>query len=617
MICLSPTPVFFQHIACYVFSFFVLFDSALCHSAHNTLPTMATEGDIRGNGDEPVLSSELRAALGLAEGEDAVAAGLMSSRKKKAKRKRRAAGQQSAATPLHPKVEMSRTERRKSKSQMKKLAKLAVCDPVCTPFPSSPFHCASQEEKAKKARRKEVMASLKSMALTKAQQAVLLKSSDVGAKQTLKQRLTLEFRRKRLGLDGDGSGDAGDKSGKQLVVEQARPTSPAPEIPSVAPTSPPQGDGDAGVGDSESSRPKKKRRGTKPVQDDEDEIVPVSAQASSLAFAINMPPPGAKSGAPSSSSSSAAATAAASAPAVAPEGSQQDFSFSFTLPTAVPAPELEVAKQVAQEDEERKTRPAFLDEDNDKMLSALKALQRKNLAQRANPLSAAQQRRLLIESSQDLDNEEDNPNKKKYNVVDVVAAAPLTRNFLPHKKKSATAAASKFVVKVQRHHAIQAARMELPVCAAEQEVRCFVYRECNAEVAVLTSCVPCACPQIMESIMTNDVVIICGETGSGKTTQVPQFLYEAGFGCKAGIPGLIAVTQPRRVAAIAMAERVANELNVECSRKGHVGYQIRCVTMEGLSRSLWTTLALTPASRSRCASDTILKRLEPRPASSS
>ena len=35
--------------------------------------------------------------------------------------------------------------------------------------------------------------------------------------------------------------------------------------------------------------------------------------------------------------------------------------------------------------------------------------------------------------------------------------------------------------------------------------------------------------QIMETISENDIVIICGETGSGKTTQVPQFLYEAGY----------------------------------------------------------------------------------------
>lgn len=47
---------------------------------------------------------------------------------------------------------------------------------------------------------------------------------------------------------------------------------------------------------------------------------------------------------------------------------------------------------------------------------------------------------------------------------------------------------------------------------------------------------------------------------SGKTTQLPQFLYEAGYGTHPEKPGLIGVTQPRRVAAMSVAERVATEL---------------------------------------------------------
>ncbi|KAF8895535.1 P-loop containing nucleoside triphosphate hydrolase protein [Infundibulicybe gibba] len=78
---------------------------------------------------------------------------------------------------------------------------------------------------------------------------------------------------------------------------------------------------------------------------------------------------------------------------------------------------------------------------------------------------------------------------------------------------------------------------------------------------------------IMETVLLNPVVIICGETGSGKTTQVPQFLYEAGFGTPGSDnPGIIGVTQPRRVAAMSMASRVAHELALASAQ---VSYQIR------------------------------------------
>ncbi|KAK6029631.1 helicase protein, partial [Ostertagia ostertagi] len=73
---------------------------------------------------------------------------------------------------------------------------------------------------------------------------------------------------------------------------------------------------------------------------------------------------------------------------------------------------------------------------------------------------------------------------------------------------------------------------------------------------------------IMETINDNIVTVICGETGSGKTTQIPQFLYEAGY---ASNSQLIGITEPRRVAAISMAQRVGEELGSPDA----VSYQIR------------------------------------------
>ncbi|XP_007448800.1 PREDICTED: probable ATP-dependent RNA helicase DHX37 [Lipotes vexillifer] len=74
---------------------------------------------------------------------------------------------------------------------------------------------------------------------------------------------------------------------------------------------------------------------------------------------------------------------------------------------------------------------------------------------------------------------------------------------------------------------------------------------------------------IMEAVAEHPVVIVCGETGSGKTTQVPQFLYEAGYSSDNSIVG---VTEPRRVAAMAMSQRVAKEMNLS---PRVVSYQIR------------------------------------------
>jgi len=78
---------------------------------------------------------------------------------------------------------------------------------------------------------------------------------------------------------------------------------------------------------------------------------------------------------------------------------------------------------------------------------------------------------------------------------------------------------------------------------------------------------------IVAAIRESQVLIVAGETGSGKTTQIPKLCLEAGRGQK----GLIGCTQPRRIAARAMAERVAEELGEPSSHRfqGLVGYRVR------------------------------------------
>jgi len=75
--------------------------------------------------------------------------------------------------------------------------------------------------------------------------------------------------------------------------------------------------------------------------------------------------------------------------------------------------------------------------------------------------------------------------------------------------------------------------------------------------------------EIVDLIAASQVVILAGETGSGKTTQIPKMCLAAGRGRQ----GLIACTQPRRVAALSVSRRVAEELNVEWG--GAVGCKIR------------------------------------------
>ena len=74
---------------------------------------------------------------------------------------------------------------------------------------------------------------------------------------------------------------------------------------------------------------------------------------------------------------------------------------------------------------------------------------------------------------------------------------------------------------------------------------------------------------ILTLLRSNQVLIVVGETGSGKTTQLPKILMQAGIGSN----GAIAHTQPRRIAAISIAKRIAQETGANLGKE--IGYSIR------------------------------------------
>lgn len=75
--------------------------------------------------------------------------------------------------------------------------------------------------------------------------------------------------------------------------------------------------------------------------------------------------------------------------------------------------------------------------------------------------------------------------------------------------------------------------------------------------------------ELIEAVQNHQVLVLIGETGSGKSTQVTQYLAEVGYTTR----GKIGCTQPRRVAAMSVAKRVAEEFG--CRVGEEVGYAIR------------------------------------------
>ncbi|HET6905367.1 MAG TPA: ATP-dependent RNA helicase HrpA [Rhodanobacteraceae bacterium] len=111
--------------------------------------------------------------------------------------------------------------------------------------------------------------------------------------------------------------------------------------------------------------------------------------------------------------------------------------------------------------------------------------------------------------------------------------------------------------------------------------------------------------EIVELIRSRQVLVIAGETGSGKTTQLPKLCLAAGR----GVHGMIGCTQPRRLAARAMARRVAAELGTEVG--GKVGFQVRFTEQVGehtLVKFMTDGILLAEIARDRMLSayDTII-----------
>lgn len=106
--------------------------------------------------------------------------------------------------------------------------------------------------------------------------------------------------------------------------------------------------------------------------------------------------------------------------------------------------------------------------------------------------------------------------------------------------------------------------------------------------------------ELRKAVTENQILIVIGETGSGKTTQITQYLAEAGFTTQ----GKIGCTQPRRVAAMSVAKRVAEEFG--CRLGQEVGYTIRfedCTSSETIIKYMTEGMLLM-----ECLMDSDLKQ---------
>ncbi|MFL9922860.1 ATP-dependent RNA helicase HrpA [Herbaspirillum lusitanum] len=108
--------------------------------------------------------------------------------------------------------------------------------------------------------------------------------------------------------------------------------------------------------------------------------------------------------------------------------------------------------------------------------------------------------------------------------------------------------------------------------------------------------------EIADALRANQVVIVSGETGSGKTTQLPKICLELGRGEK----GLIGHTQPRRIAASSTAKRIAHELGSPAGE--HVGFKVRFT--DTLSKGAWIKLMTDGILLAESQTDPLLRQYD-------
>ena len=126
-------------------------------------------------------------------------------------------------------------------------------------------------------------------------------------------------------------------------------------------------------------------------------------------------------------------------------------------------------------------------------------------------------------------------------------------------------------VDAKDHHSAHKETIAQLIKEIDQSIAMAELRRQNLPVITYPDDLPIAQKSelIKKTVLENQVTILCGETGSGKTTQLPKICLDIGL----GIRGKIGHTQPRRLAARAVSQRIAEELNTELGNE--VGYKVR------------------------------------------